>query len=315
MEGVEQKIKFLDVGHGDSSIIYLSDVCSGCEKVVVIDIVDSEKLLAELEKQKIKEIDLIIISHSDADHCRGVNDFLEKFTVAGSVKSICYNLDKRMPTQMMKIFLKKFLELHRKHRIDLRLGQISSTSTQKKEMVSIGKSNLWLLYPNVDEATEAYLENNTNNTSVVCLLENDACNVLFSGDLEQGGWERLLKRMPGLQCDILKMPHHGAFYDSKCGMGLKEILAALNPQTAIISSGNHLGYKHPAGQTIELLKEKKIKTYCTEYTDLCHFNLNEFHRKCHGDIEIEVNSEAYEIKTEVENISLLAHSACAISNI
>ena len=314
MKNVEQKVTFLDVGHGDSSVIYLRDVCSGCEKVIVIDIVDSEKLLMELKKQKIKEIDLIILSHSDADHCRGVNDFLEKFMAIGSVKSICYNLDKRMPTQTMKLFLKKFLELRRKHQIDLWLGQISSASTQKKKMLSVGKSSLWLIYPNMAEATEAYYENNTNNASVVCLLKNDACNILFSGDLEQDGWERLLKRMPDLQCDILKMPHHGAFYDGKNSIGLKEILETLKSQTAIVSSGNHKRYRHPDEQTIKLLREQQIKIYCTEYTELCHCNLGEFDTKCHGDIVIEVNSGTYQIKTEVNNISLLAHSACVISN-
>ena len=32
------------------------------------------------------------------------------------------------------------------------------------------------------ESTEAYLKNDTNNTSIVCLLENDVCNVLFYAD-------------------------------------------------------------------------------------------------------------------------------------
>ena len=37
----------------------------------------------------------------------------------------------------------------------------------------------------------------------------------FSGDLEESGWKKLLERMPELKCEILKMPHHGAFYDRK----------------------------------------------------------------------------------------------------
>lgn len=78
MESENQRVKFLDVGHGDSSVIYLNSGHSENENVVIVDIVDSDKLLTELTSHKIKVVDLIIISHSDADHCRGVNDFFGK---------------------------------------------------------------------------------------------------------------------------------------------------------------------------------------------------------------------------------------------
>lgn len=42
MEIENQRVKFLDVGHGDSSIIYLNGGQSENENVVIIDIVDSE---------------------------------------------------------------------------------------------------------------------------------------------------------------------------------------------------------------------------------------------------------------------------------
>lgn len=309
MENENQRVKFLDVGHGDSSIIYLNNRNSENENVVIIDIVDSDKLLTELKKNKIKVIDLIIISHSDADHCRGVNDFLEKFMTEGIVKNICFNLDKRQPTKTMRLFLKKFIEIYQKKRIKL-LGGQNDTSIQKKELISSDSSKLFLIYPNTAEATEAYLEDNTNNTSIVCLLKNEVCNVLFSGDLEENGWDSLLERMPDLRCDILKMPHHGAFYDEKSGMGLKSILDVLNPKDVIISSGDNLKYKHPERRTIDLLKEKQVKIYCTEFTRLCHCKINEFNRKCYGDIEVIVKDGEYEIRTEAENILLLNHIAC-----
>lgn len=309
MESENQRVKFLDVGHGDSSVIYLNNGSLENENVVIIDIVDSDKLLEELTNHKIKVIDLIIISHSDEDHCRGVNDFLEKFMTVGVVKSICFNLDKRQPTKKMSLFLKKFIEIHQRQKITLLKGE-NDTSVSKRELISGKNSRLFLLYPNVAEATEAYLKNNTNNTSIVCLLEHDVCNVLFSGDLEEGGWVKLLGRMPELKCEVLKMPHHGAYYDGKSGVGLKRILEILQPRDVIISSSDNKKYKHPDTKTIELLKEKKIKVYCTEFTSLCHCNTNEFERKCYGDIEIAATDTAYEIRTEKENFSLLKHIAC-----
>lgn len=135
MASESQRVKFLDVGHGDSSIIYLSDDKLEDKNVIIVDIVDSDKLLTELKNKEINTIDLIIVSHSDADHCRGVNDFLEKFMAIGIIKKICFNLDKRQPTKTMRLFLKKFIELYQKQQITLLSGQ-NDTSIQKKELFS-----------------------------------------------------------------------------------------------------------------------------------------------------------------------------------
>lgn len=58
MESENQRVKFLDVGHGDSSIIYLNSGHSENENVVIVDIVDSDKLLTELTSHKIKVVGL-----------------------------------------------------------------------------------------------------------------------------------------------------------------------------------------------------------------------------------------------------------------
>ena len=146
MESENQRVKFLDVGHGDSSVIYLNSGHSENENVVIVDIVDSDKLLTELTSHKIKVVDLIIISHSDADHCRGVNDFLEKYMAVGIVKNICFNLDKRQPTKTMKLILKKFIEIYQKQRITLLTGQ-NDTSVQKRELISNDKSKFVERFP------------------------------------------------------------------------------------------------------------------------------------------------------------------------
>ena len=53
-----------------------------------------------------------------------------------------------------------------------------------------------------------------------------------------------------------------------------------------------------------------VKFNCPEFTSLCHCNLNEFKRKCYGDIEIVITDTTYEIRTETDNTSLLNHIAC-----
>ena len=304
-----QRVEFLDVGHGDSSVIYLHDFDSEEKKVIIIDVANTDKLLKELDANGIKVIELIVISHFDADHCRGLNDFLEKFVLEGTVKRICYNLDRRSPTKIMRLILKKFLENYKKYRIGFVSGKVDD-SMPRKSLVSCGRGKLYLLYPDVTEEIDAYLRNNTNDNSIVCFLESDVCRILFSGDLEERGWRMLLERIPALKCDVLKMPHHGAFYDGKDGMGLRDILKILEPRDAIISSGHNSMYNHPDTETVKLLKEKGINIYCTEFTGLCHDDIDEFERKCCGDTEVIIGERAYKIKTEARNLGCLNHAAC-----
>lgn len=184
----------------------------------------------------------------------------------------------------MRLMLKKFLENYKKYRIGFVSGKIDD-SMPRKSLVSCGRGKLYLLY-------------------------TDVCRILFSGDLEERGWRMLLERIPALECDVLKMPHHGAFYDGKDGMGLRDILKILEPRDAIISSGHNSRYNHPDTETVKLLKEKGINICCTEFTGLCHDDIDEFERKCCGDTEVIIGERAYKIKTEARNLGCLNHAAC-----
>ena len=72
-------------------------------------------------------------------------------------------------------------------KIALLSGQ-NDTAVQKRELFSLPGMRFFMIYPNVAEITGAFLQGNMNNASIVCLLESEGCNVLFSGDLEIEGW-------------------------------------------------------------------------------------------------------------------------------
>ncbi len=99
---------------------------------MIIDIPKSDKLLKELRDKNVRVVDLLVISHSDSDHCNGVNDFLEKFASEGSVVKVCFNLDRQKPTLTMKLFLKKFMEYYKKYKMQLVSGTNETTVSSKK---------------------------------------------------------------------------------------------------------------------------------------------------------------------------------------
>jgi competence protein ComEC len=78
-------IDVVDVGHGGCSVIRDS------ETTVVVDVASSKPLLYYLERFGIKEIDAVIVTHLDADHCAGLLALLTDREV--HVKKVWLNPD------------------------------------------------------------------------------------------------------------------------------------------------------------------------------------------------------------------------------
>lgn len=304
-----QVVKILDVGHGDSTVIYLNDHTINAI-TVVMDIPQSDKLLEELAAHNIKVIDLLVITHSDADHCKGINDFLEKFSSVGKVLKVCFNIDRPKPTDTMIIFLKKFKEYYQRYKMQLISGTIE-TGLGPIKLVELEDSVFSILYPDKADSIDAYLAKNVNNMSIVCMLHNDDYSILFTGDVGAEGWNSIFERYPELKCNILKMPHHGAYYDdSKSRCGTRKILKRLQPEIAVISTGENKRYNHPAAETICVLTDSNVQIYCTEYTGLCHEHTACCDRKCNGDISIIRKGDVYDVETQECKSESLSNPAC-----
>lgn len=313
MSKSRQQIKVLNVGHGDSSVIYLLSEEKEIEHTVIIDIPDSLKLYKELDAQMIKTVDLIIITHTDADHCRGLSDFIETFSKVGSIKKLCFNIDRNIPTSTLGLMLKRVMEYKKLLNIILEPGVIS-TEIHERKIIEYNGTELSILYPDQADVTHAYMERNVNDMSIVCLLKNTGMQMLFTGDLGSKGWHRLLTKNDKLACQIVKMPHHGAYYEAgKNAKGSKEIIECLKPEVAIISSGQNKKYNHPDKRTIEMLNNKGIKIYCTQYTDMCNSDICEGLCECSGDISILGQTSSYVVEPELTTI--LKSPACNIIHI
>jgi competence protein ComEC len=92
------------------------------------------------------------------------------------------------------------------------------------------------------------------------LFDTEKCDILFTGDRSRWGEEALLARYPIPEVDLLIAGHHG----SKNSTG-DALLAAVQPETVIISVGRENIYGHPAPELLE-----RLRTYgCTVFrTDL-----------------------------------------------
>jgi beta-lactamase superfamily II metal-dependent hydrolase len=82
---------------------------------------------------------------------------------------------------------------------------------------------------------------------------------LFTGDTEADAEQSMLNAGLNLQCDILKVGHHGS--DSST---TQSFLDSVEPSYAIISAGEGNSYGHPHNVTIQKLLSKGVTIYGTQ---------------------------------------------------
>lgn len=129
-----------------------------------------------------------------------------------------------------------------------------------------------IIYPNSFIAN--YFDSkNINNTSAVVQIEYKKFKVILPGDLEGHGWHFLKKYFTDLKCNILKLPHHGGYFEGDhAELSTSEVIDYTDPEFAVISTGQNEKYRHPSKETIDYLASKNINILCTEVTDLCDEN-------------------------------------------
>lgn len=91
--------------------------------------------------------------------------------------------------------------------------------------------------------------NDTNDNSLVLMLNFGKTNMLFMGDAEKNVEEKLMEEET-LKADVLKVGHHGSRYASNY-----DFLRAVEPVAAVIQSEKGNMYGHPHEEAIERLGE------------------------------------------------------------
>ncbi|MFQ6041585.1 MAG: ComEC/Rec2 family competence protein, partial [Candidatus Poribacteria bacterium] len=137
-------------------------------------------------------------------------------------------------------------------------------------IVEIDGISLQILHPTRADCSDALAMANRNDISVVLRIEYAGCRVLLGADVQGQGWSWIANRDIDLQADILKFPHHGAWYDR--GMLIPELLNRIHPGYVIISVGTRNNYNHPSENTFKELRKhsETLRFLCTQATFQCH---------------------------------------------
>ena len=254
----EMRLHFLDVGQGDSTIIELPD-----GRIMLIDGGNSDaatekRIMRYLNALKIKEIDYLLLTHADSDHC-GALDVVLKYTKVK--RAFIPNVK---PT-VNKEYAEFYAQLQ-KENCEVTLSSRSVILNGAGEY----SYTLSFLYPytlDVQENTEEDAEN--NQSSAVVWLDYQGTSALFTGDAPKETETILLRddklslfAERGVQLsstEILKVAHHGSKYSTHL-----EFLQYLNVKTAVISSGKDNSYGHPTKEVLDRLQEVNSEIYRTD---------------------------------------------------
>ncbi len=216
-------LRFLDVGQGDSIFIetpvgnrVLNDGGPSGQVVEKID-----KLVPMYDRS----LDLLILSHADADHLTGLVEILRRY----EVNFVIANKDDRQ-TDIYKEWLKLLLE-----------KGIQPRGAFQGDRFWFGDVNFLVLWPPSPEYVAQIKE--PNKASIVILISYFDFSALLTGDIDASVSSLL---PPVGTVEVLKIPHHGAA-QGLTGDFMKEVL----PQVSVISVGKN-SYGHPSGESMAL---------------------------------------------------------------
>lgn len=235
------KIDFFDIGQGSAIFIAAPN-----GNQVLIDGGPSDAVLAKLgEAMPLgdRQIELLILTHPDADHLDGLVEVLRRYDVAQILETgiVDSTADYRAWNDLIK------------------QKNIPVVLAQAGQVVKIADNlEIKILHPFGQIAGQDF-KNNTNASSIVGKLIYGQNTMLFTGDAEGSVEAPLVFFGVNLKADILVVGHHGSKNSSSA-----DFLAAVAPQIAVIQVGLKNKYGFPTQEVLDRLKTVGAKIFRTD---------------------------------------------------
>lgn len=218
-----------DVGQGDALHFRLS---GGMD--ILIDGGPDDTVLQQLGSSMPwydHTLDLLVMTHSDADHLSGLVEVIRRYDVrmiivGGGAHPV------PLFDALQTLAKESNIEIH---------------ALSKDEQFVVNEGVFTFFQPQLPpDASE-------NNRSVVTRFQNTYGSFLLTGDIELPTENALLQQKYFLSSDILKAGHHGSKTSTS-----EPFLRAVAPSITVISVGRENRYGHPNAEVLERLQNIKI---------------------------------------------------------
>lgn len=247
-KSAEDYVVFFDVGQGDSALI----VSNG--KTALIDTGEVQYgnlLYNKLRVYGADGIDFMLGSHIHSDHIGGFSYILDNMPV----KNLMLNF-KNFDSDAQDDLLDGISSLCKMHKV-------KTFNPVRASVVNIGDFEITVIgfYPNTT---------GENNRSIFTMAKIGDHKFLFTGDAEKQAEKLLLKDNINIDCDVLKVAHHGSKTSTN-----SDFIDAASPEYAVISCGSDNQYGHPDKDTIKDLQKHNVKILRTDVNSDIAFEISD----------------------------------------
>ena len=229
-------VKITDVGQADSILIY----SNGYSAVIDTGTEDNAAdILEDLDSARINSIDALIITHLHTDHAGALPELAKRLQI-----------DNLIIPELEYYAEAASLVKTAKQTVTAKGGN-AYTAVQGMNF-KIGEFTVTVLAYYDDMQDE-------NNKSVIVMAEIDGIKFLFTGDAESATEKALINDGLNIDCDVLKVGHHGSASSTS-----KEFLEKTTPQYAAISVGENNIYSHPSDSVVSALQNSGAQILRTD---------------------------------------------------
>jgi beta-lactamase superfamily II metal-dependent hydrolase len=270
----DYKVIFVDVGQGDSTIIYkLSNMHS-----VLIDAGSASPVLSQLKETS--ELEGIFITHCHNDHIAGIPAVVG-WLQGNNKKDVGVYVNRQVQSsKISKRLAITFDEARENNTIIL----YPAYKEFPQRMALIGGC-FFILWPTHENAIRH--PDDKNLDSLVLRFEVEKFRLLIGGDAEGDVWSHISS--DDLKADVFRYPHHGAELTATGKDSLAdEIINKINPAWIVVSVCTDNPHGHPSRQFINAQ---------SNHPEILFLDTTE------GNIILQIESNTAYIKTIHENQS------------
>ncbi|MFH0740141.1 MAG: ComEC/Rec2 family competence protein [bacterium] len=234
----QMKTVFFDIGQGDSIFIETLQ-----KHQILIDGGPSSQVVEKLGQQMPfwdKSIDLVILTHPDYDHLRGLLDVLDNFQVKNIIWTGELSEGKTFQAWQEKIKKEGANIFLAKAGVKIISGQVKAD----------------ILYPLELPKQDSI---NNNDSSIVARMVFGQTAFMLTGDANREAEQEIILANKNINSEVLRVSHHGSRSATS-----PEFLANVSPQLAVISVGKDNTYGHPHQEVLSNLSEFAIKVMRTD---------------------------------------------------
>jgi len=173
------------------------------------------------QKRRINQIDLLVLTHLDADHSGGLEDVFKQMRV----KRLMINKQSASTKEWQQLLKTGFLQ------------EAQIIILQDTLSFNFAGSKIAILHPGKD-----FMSSSANDNSIVLRLDYKNFSALMAADISSEVEMKLINEYPDkLDADFLKAPHHGSRQSSSA-----PFIRAVSPRQVCITAArnNQFGFPH-----------------------------------------------------------------------